>query len=116
MYDVGAVPGEPATLSVTIHSNPEPVVTWFKEDDVEITASESYRMEKSEDKEQYKLIIENVTLADEGKYVINASNEFGESSGSLRLNTQSVYSLNNRTRSDFVLSKTKDTALTDLLI
>lgn len=86
--DVSAVPWDTAELTLTIQANPDPIITWTR-DDVQITDSDAYRFEK--DGDTHKLVINSVSLADAGKYTINASNQFGEASATIDFKTISKF-------------------------
>lgn len=86
--DVKVVPGETAEFVAIIQANPVPDVVWVKNEQI-IQESENVKIIEDKPNKIYKLIVDKVTLADEGYYSVVAKNELGETSTEAALRTVS---------------------------
>lgn len=90
---VSVVPGEATELVCKIQSNPQPEVTWSKDDKI-IKSGGDIEVVEDRDNETYRLIFKKVQLSDEGYYKVTAKNDLGETSSEGRLKTISEYQNN----------------------
>lgn len=73
-----------------IKGNPKPEVIWLK-DGTQLQKNEHYDMEEDKRNCKYKLIIDKLSLEDEGTYTVVAKNYLGEANAAATLTPHSKY-------------------------
>lgn len=82
--DQTSVPYKSVTFDVRIYANPKPKVTWTR-GKVNCCNIDNCQVIADVEKEQYTLIVDNITLEDDGVYIITASNNVGETIATAKL-------------------------------
>lgn len=84
--DVKVVPGDSAEFVAIVQANPVPEIVWTRDDNV-VEENDNIKIIHDRQNKTYKLIIDKVSLANEGHYKITAKNELGETSSEATLRT-----------------------------
>ncbi|XP_062553320.1 obscurin isoform X6 [Armigeres subalbatus] len=83
--DITVEPFTQGVFQVLIKANPKPKVTWTK-DGINLCNVDNCDVIADVEKEIYTLLVESCALAEHGTYTITASNTFGETVASAKLN------------------------------
>lgn len=84
--DVKVVPGDSAEFIAVVQANPVPEIVWTRDDNI-VEESDNIKIIEDKVNKTYKLIVDKVSLANEGHYKITAKNELGETSSEATLRT-----------------------------
>nr|XP_019933189.2 obscurin isoform X5 [Aedes albopictus] len=84
-HDITVEPFTQGVFQVLIKANPKPKVVWTK-DGINLCNVDNCDVIADVEKEIYTLLVESCALAEHGTYTITASNTFGETVASAKLN------------------------------
>lgn len=84
-HDITVEPFTQGVFQVLIKANPKPKVVWTK-DGINLCNVDNCDVIADVEKEIYTLLVESCALAEHGTYTISASNTFGETVASAKLN------------------------------
>lgn len=87
-HDITVEPFTQGVFQVLIKANPKPKVVWTK-DGINLCNVDNCDVIADVEKEIYTLLVESCALAEHGTYTISASNTFGETVASAKLNVHS---------------------------
>lgn len=87
-HDITVEPFTQGVFQVLIKANPKPKVVWTK-DGINLCNVDNCDVIADVEKEIYTLLVESCALTEHGTYTITASNNFGETVATAKLNVHS---------------------------
>lgn len=89
LSDITVEPFTQGVFQVLIKANPKPKVTWTK-DGINLCNVDNCDVIADVEKEIYTLLVESCAMAEHGTYTLTATNNFGETVATAKLNVHSM--------------------------